>query len=125
MFVSLASSIYTYINNFLLDRCNHIWKYFLYYNSYVCRKQNIFVMSYFNYFYFINTLSILYKLILYIHTHLSSFQRCLLLKKLASSLHLHLHVSYHFIYLVSLVLDIRLKTLTFNFLATSGTHNFA
>ena len=37
---------------------------------------------------------------------------------------LHLHVSCHFMCLVSLVLDIRLKTLIFNFF-TSGTHIFA
>ena len=57
--------------------------------------------------------------------HLSSFQRCLLLKTLASNLHLHLHVSCHFMCLVSLVLDIRLNTLTSKFFTTSGTHIFA
>ena len=39
----------------------------------------------------------------------------LLLQTLASNLHLHLHVSCHFMCLVSLVLDIRLNTLTFKF----------
>ena len=59
------------------------------------------------------------------HMHLSSFRLCLLLQTLASSLHLHLHVSCQSIYLVSLVVDIRLNTLTFKFLTTSGIHNFA
>ena len=40
---------------------------------------------------------------------------------LGSNLHLHLHVSCHSIYLVSLVLEIRLNTLTFKFFITSGT----
>ena len=62
---------------------------------------------------------------LHSHLHLSSFQRCLLLQTLSFSLHLHLQVSCHFICLVSLVLDIKLKTLIFKFLTTSGTHNFA
>ena len=62
---------------------------------------------------------------LHLHLCLSSFQRCLLLQSPASNLHLHLHVSCHSMCFVSLVLDIRLKTLTFNFLAISGTHNFA
>ena len=53
-----------------------------------------------------------------------SGQRCLLLQTLASSLHLHLQVSYNFVCLVSLVLHIRLNTLTFMFLTTSGTHIF-
>ena len=57
--------------------------------------------------------------------HLSSLQHCLLLQAFASGLHLHLEVSCHFIYLVSLVLDIRLKNFIFKFLTTSGTHNFA
>ena len=57
--------------------------------------------------------------------HLSSFQRCLLLQNLASSLHLHLHLLCHFMCLVSLVLDVRLNTLTFQFCATSRTHIFA
>ena len=48
---------------------------------------------------------------LHSHLHLSSFQRCLLLQTLASSLHLHLQVLWNFIYLVSIVFDIRLNTL--------------
>ena len=36
-----------------------------------------------------------------------------------------MHVAYHSMCLVSLVLDIKLNTLTFKFLITSGTHNFA
>ena len=40
-------------------------------------------------------------------------------------LHLHLQVPYYFICLVSLVLHIRLHTLTFMFLITSETHNCA
>ena len=59
------------------------------------------------------------------HPHLSSFQRCSLLQTLPSSLHLHLHVSCQSMCLLSLVLDIRLNTLTFKFFATSGTHIFA
>ena len=39
--------------------------------------------------------------------------------------HSQLHVSYHSIHIASLVLDIKLKTLTFKFLTTSGTHNIA
>ena len=62
---------------------------------------------------------------LHSHLHLSSFQRCLLLQTLASNLHLHLHVSCDSLCLVSLVLDIRLNTLTFKFLTTSETHSFA
>ena len=62
---------------------------------------------------------------LHSHLNLSLFHLCLLLQTLASSLQLHLHVSCHFMCLVSLVLDIRLKTLTFIFLITSGTHIFA
>ena len=53
---------------------------------------------------------------LHLHLHLSSFNLCLLLQTLASNLHLHLQVSCHFIYFVSLVLEIRLNTLTFMFL---------
>ena len=60
-----------------------------------------------------------------LHLHLSSFQRCLLLQLLASNLHSHLHVSCHFMCLVSLVLYIRLNTLTFTFLTTSGKYSFA
>ena len=62
---------------------------------------------------------------LHSHFYLSSFQRCLLLQTLLSSLHLHLHVSCHSMCIVLLVLDIRLNTLTFKFLSTSGTHDFA
>ena len=58
---------------------------------------------------------------LHSHLHLLSFQRCLLLQTLPSNLHLHLHVSCHSICLVSLVLDIRLNTLTFTFLTILGT----
>ena len=50
---------------------------------------------------------------LHSHLHLSSLQRCLLLQILLFNLHLYLEVSCHFICLVSFVLDIRLKTLTF------------
>ena len=60
---------------------------------------------------------------LHSHLHLSLFQRCLLLQRLASNLHVHLQVSCHFKCLVLLVLDIRLNTLRFTFLATSGTDN--
>ena len=38
---------------------------------------------------------------------------------------MHLQVSYHFINLVSLVLDIRLNTLTFKSFMTSGKQIFA
>ena len=38
---------------------------------------------------------------------------------------MHLQVSYYFINLVSLVLDIRLNTLTFKSFMTSGTQLFA
>ena len=62
---------------------------------------------------------------LHSHLDLSSFHLCLLLQTLASNLHLHLQVLCHSVYLVSLVLDIRLNTLTLMFLITSGTHNFA
>ena len=62
---------------------------------------------------------------LHSHLHLSLFQRCLLLETFASNLHLHLQVSCQFICVASLVLDIRLNNLTFMFLATSGTNNYA
>ena len=62
---------------------------------------------------------------LYSQMHLSSFHLCLLLQTAASSLHLHLHVSCHCMCLASLVLEIRFNALTFRFLTTSGTHNFA
>ena len=61
---------------------------------------------------------------LHSHLHLSLFQRFLLLKTRASSLNLHLKISYYFMCLVSLVLDIRLNTLIFMFLTTSVRHNF-
>ena len=59
------------------------------------------------------------------HRHLSLFQRYLLLQTIASNLHSHLHVSCHFIFFVSLVLDIRLNTLTFKSFTTSGTQILA
>ena len=63
---------------------------------------------------------------LHSHLHLFLFHRCLLLQTMASNLHLHfLHFSCHFINLVSLVLDIRLNTLTFKSFITSGTQIFA
>ena len=62
---------------------------------------------------------------LHSHLHLFSFILCLLLKTLASSLHLHLHVSHHFTCLVSLVLDIRINTLTIKIFTTLGTQIFA
>ena len=46
-------------------------------------------------------------------------------KNIIASLHSHLQISCHSICLVSLVLDSRLKALTFKFLTTLGTHNFA
>ena len=62
---------------------------------------------------------------LHFHQHLSSFQRFLLLQTIASNLHIHLYVSCYFICLVSLVLNIRLNTLTFKSFTTSGTHIYA
>ena len=47
---------------------------------------------------------------LHSYLHLSSFHLCLLLQTLESILHLHLQVLCHSICLVSLVLDIRLKS---------------
>ena len=61
---------------------------------------------------------------LHSHQHLSLFHLSLLLQALASDLYLHLQVLCYPIYLVSLVLDIILNTLTFKPLTTSGTHNF-
>ena len=61
---------------------------------------------------------------LHSNLYLSLFQRCLLLKTLAPNLHSHLHVSCHSMCLVSLVIDIRLNTLTFKFFTTSGTQIF-
>ena len=66
----------------------------------------------------------LYQLILFT-LHLSLFQRCSLLQTPVSNLHLDLHVSLYSMCHVSLVLGIRLKTLTFNLLTTSGTLNIA
>ena len=60
---------------------------------------------------------------LHSHLHLSSFHHCLLLQALALNPHMHLQVSCHIIYLISLILDIKLNTLTFMFLTTSGTSN--
>ena len=60
---------------------------------------------------------------LHSHPHLSLFQCCLLLQTLASNL--HLHVSCQDTCLVSLILDIRLNTLIFMFLITSGMYNLA
>ena len=62
---------------------------------------------------------------LHSNLHLSSFQRCLLLQTLASSLHLNLNVSFHSIYLASLAFDNRLNSLTFMHLTTREIHNFA
>ena len=74
----------------------------------------------------INPLSHVYLLInsSHSHLHLSLFHLCLLLT-LASNLHLHSQVSCHSVCLVSLVRGIRLNTLAFMFLTTSGTQNFA
>ena len=62
---------------------------------------------------------------LHSHLHLFLLQRCLLLQILAPNLNSHSHVSCHYINVVSLVLDIRLNTLTFTFFAISGTQIFA
>ena len=62
---------------------------------------------------------------LHSHLHLSLFHICLLLQTLEVDLHRHLQVACHIIYLVSLILLIRLNTLTFMFLTMSGTHNLA
>ena len=62
---------------------------------------------------------------LHSHLHLCLFHHCLLLQTIASNLHSHFHFSCHFINLVSLVLDIRLNTLTFKSFITSGTQIFA
>ena len=61
---------------------------------------------------------------LHSHLHLFLFQRCLLFQTIASNLQLHLNVSCHSINLVSLVLDIKLNTLTFKFFTTSGAQVF-
>ena len=62
---------------------------------------------------------------LHSHLHLSSFQCYLLLQTLASSQYLDLHFSCHSVCHVSLVLYIRLNTLTFKFFTTSGTQILA
>ena len=59
------------------------------------------------------------------HLHLSLFQCYLLLQTLSFNIHFHLQVSCHSVSCFITVLDIRLNTLTFMFLTTSGTHNFA
>ena len=61
---------------------------------------------------------------LHLHLHLSLFQRCLLFQTIASNLHSHLHFSCHFIFFVSLVLDIKLNTLTFKSFTPLGAHIF-
>ena len=60
---------------------------------------------------------------LHSHPHLFSFHLYLLLQTLESNLHLHLEVSCHSMCFVWLLNDIKLNTLTFMFLTTSGTHN--
>ena len=71
-----------------------------------------------------NSLSQLPLSINYLHSHvnLSLFHLCLLLQILAFNLHLYAQFLCHPIYLLSLVLDIRLNTLIFIPLATSGRH---
>ena len=58
------------------------------------------------------------------HQHLSLFQCCLSLQTIESNLHSYLHVSCHFIFFISLVLDIKLNTLTLKSSTTSRTHIF-
>ena len=62
---------------------------------------------------------------LHSHLHLLLFQCCLLLQTLASHLHFHAQVLCQDTCLISLILHIRLNTLIFMSLATSGTHNLA
>ena len=62
---------------------------------------------------------------LHSHLHLFLFQRCFLLQTIASNLYLPLHFSCYSINLVSLVLDIRLNILAFQFFIISGTQIFA
>ena len=69
--------------------------------------------------------NLLIKSSLHSHPHLSSFHICLLLHSDEVNLHVHLQVSCHMICLVSLILVIRLNTLTLIFLVMSGTHNLA
>ena len=57
--------------------------------------------------------------------HLFLFQRCLLLQTFSPNLRSHLKVSYHSICIVSLVLYIRLNTLTFKFFTLLRTQIFA
>ena len=68
---------------------------------------------------------LLIKSSLHSHLHLSSFHICLLLQTAEVNLHVHLQVSCHAICLVSLILAIRLNTLTLIFLVMSGKHNSA
>ena len=56
--------------------------------------------------------------------HLSSFHFYSLLQALAFSLHFHLQGSYHFMCLVSLVPDIKLKTLMFTFFYNNRNTQF-
>ena len=69
--------------------------------------------------------NLLIKSSLHSYLHLSLFHVCLLLQAAEVNLHIHLQDSCRIIYLVSLILDIRLNTLTFMFLIISGTHNLA
>ena len=62
---------------------------------------------------------------LHSHLHLSSFHYFLSLQIFALNLHMDLQVSCHTMCLVSLILDIKLNTLTFMFLMISGTPNLA
>ena len=59
------------------------------------------------------------------HLYLSSFHLFLLLQTLALILHMHLQVPCQIMCLVSLILDIKLNTLTFMFLTVSRTYNLA
>ena len=68
---------------------------------------------------------LLIKSSLHSHLHLYSFHICLLLQTAEVNLHMHLQFSCHTIYLISLILAIRLNTLTLIFLVMSGTHNLA
>ena len=62
---------------------------------------------------------------LHSHLHLSLFHIYLVLQTAALNLHTHLQVLCHIICLVSLIVGIRLNTLTFIFLITSGMHSLA
>ena len=59
---------------------------------------------------------------LHVRLNPSLFQRCLQMQTLASNLHLRLQGSC---YSCFITFDIRLNTLTFMVLTTSGIHNFA